>query len=113
MADKHDGKYDFDLGDIADAIHQILQGKEEEQNSHGYYVSKDGSMDVIDVMNMFLSDDELRGFYKGNLLKYIFRAGRKPNEPASKDLGKAMEYLAYWEALELTNEGDDNVSPNE
>lgn len=29
----------------------------------------------------------------GNVIKYAYRAGKKPGEPALKDLGKCLDYL--------------------
>jgi hypothetical protein len=33
------------------------------------------------------------GFRLGNAVKYLARAGRKPGQPASKDLAKAIRYI--------------------
>lgn len=33
------------------------------------------------------------GFRLGNAVKYLARAGRKPGQPASKDLAKAIQYI--------------------
>ena len=33
------------------------------------------------------------GFRLGNAVKYIARAGRKPGQPAAKDLAKAIRYI--------------------
>ena len=34
-------------------------------------------------------------FNLGNAIKYIWRAGTKKNEPAEKDLRKAVDYLYF------------------
>ena len=34
-------------------------------------------------------------FYLGNALKYILRAGNKPENPAEQDLKKAIEYINH------------------
>ena len=51
-----------------------------------YYKGKDGK-DVTD----FIVAQEL-GFFSGNIIKYIVRAGRKTKDPI-EDLLKAKEYL--------------------
>lgn len=38
----------------------------------------------------------LRGFCLGNAVKYIDRAGKKPNQPEELDLRKAKEYLEIY-----------------
>lgn len=42
--------------------------------------------DVIDAWNL--------GFYLGNVVKYIKRAGKKDNNSRLQDLKKAREYLS-------------------
>ena len=34
-------------------------------------------------------------FCLGNVIKYLARAGKKPGEPAIKDLKKARDYLGF------------------
>lgn len=46
----------------------------------------------IDVIKAALTDEEWRGFLKGNVLKYRLRAGEKG--PAEKCLAKADWYKA-------------------
>jgi hypothetical protein len=45
-------------------------------------------IDVIDFCNAYQLN-----FNKGNVVKYLARAGKKPNEPELKDLEKALDYL--------------------
>lgn len=47
-----------------------------------------GSIQVWD----FIADQDL-DFLKGNIVKYVCRAGSKPNEPEIDDLLKAKAYL--------------------
>tara|TARA_R110000850_G_scaffold190244_1_gene316079 strand:+ start:452 stop:658 length:207 start_codon:yes stop_codon:yes gene_type:complete len=49
---------------------------------------KTESIDVIDICKLY----DLN-FNKGNILKYVCRAGKKDNEPELKDLKKALDYL--------------------
>lgn len=44
--------------------------------------------DILDLASAF----DLN-YARGNVIKYVIRAGRKEGEPASKDLSKALEVL--------------------
>ncbi len=50
-----------------------------------------GGIEVIDVLEAKLSQEELAGFLRGNLIKYAWRAGYK--EDALVDLKKGKWYL--------------------
>lgn len=50
-----------------------------------------GGGQVIDRIREALGDEGFIGYLKGNVLKYVYRAGRKGD--ASEDLGKAIWYL--------------------
>lgn len=66
--------------------------------SPDYYKTAAGT-DVFAILN----DEELFAFAKGNVLKYVIRAGRKPGEMAIKDLGKALDYLQVMVSILKTN----------
>lgn len=51
----------------------------------------DGGMETIDIIKAKSSTEEFCGFLKGNVIKYVTRAGRKEDE--YKDLLKAQWYL--------------------
>lgn len=55
-----------------------------------HYKSVDGTTTVQDVINMF----DLN-WNRGNILKYVIRAGRKNPDKEVEDLLKAQEYLTY------------------
>lgn len=59
--------------------------------------------EAIDLIRHVLTEEELRGYYKGNILKYKSRAGNKPGESAEKDLAKAREYQKWLEELDDDN----------
>ena len=52
---------------------------------------KAGGIETIDFIQAKLSDDEFIGYLKGNLFKYLSRAGKKNDEV--QDLEKAQWYL--------------------
>lgn len=54
-------------------------------------------LEVIEVHKNFLTEEELRGYYKGNTLKYLLRE-RKKN--GLEDLKKARQHLDWLIELE-------------
>ena len=50
----------------------------------------EGGLSALDVINAFGFG---KGFALGSAIKYILRAGKKPNESAVTDLKKAVVYL--------------------
>lgn len=50
-----------------------------------------------------ISKEEFIGFCKGNVIKYVVRAGKKTNN-GSEDIAKAMDYLNYlYEIFNIKN----------
>ena len=58
--------------------------------SKDYYLSEDGSMDVTLIINKFNLN-----FNKGNVIKYLVRAGKKDPSKEIEDLEKARDYIDY------------------
>lgn len=59
-------------------------------NHPNHYTS--GKIEVIDFIKDQLTDEEFRGYIKGNLLKYISRERHKNGD---EDLKKAQFYLNF------------------
>ncbi|UAK70945.1 DUF3310 domain-containing protein [Aeromonas enteropelogenes] len=57
-----------------------------------YNLFADDSLESIDAIRILLTPEEFKGFLKGNILKYRFRAGGK--DDILQDIGKAKEYNA-------------------
>lgn len=61
----------------------------------------DGGIETIDFIRAKLSRDEFLGMCKGNVMKYVSRAGRKldngtdQTEMTLRDLRKAEKYLQW------------------
>ena len=73
--------------------------------SHYKIELKDGrDIEVVDIIKAVLTEEEFKGFIKGNALKYILRAGKKGKE--RQDLMKAREVLGW---LEEENNGKTNT----
>lgn len=62
------------------------------KNKNSSYYDK-GGISVVDIWRAKLSVVEYRGLCKGNVMKYLMRAGSKPHQPAIVDLKKARDYL--------------------
>lgn len=64
-------------------------------NNYDTHYQELKSLQPIEVMQLLLSEQELSGFLKGNILKYTLRAGHKEGEGAEKDLAKAQRYRQW------------------
>ena len=69
--------------------HDVITNPSHYQGSQG--------LEVIEVHKNFLTEEELRGYYKGNTLKYLLRE-RKKN--GLEDLKKARKHLDWLIDLE-------------
>ena len=49
-----------------------------------------GTVEVIDMIKELLTEEEFRGYLKGNCLKYRLRAGKK--DGVEQDIAKALVY---------------------
>ena len=61
-----------------------------------YYEIIDG-IESIDVMEGVMKGSELKGWCKGNILKYQLRLGKK--DSVESDIAKIATYKAYFEYL--------------
>jgi hypothetical protein len=59
-----------------------------------------GGIDVIKIMELYFSQEELQGFHRGNVLKYLLRYREKGG---IEDLKKARNYLNKLIELEAKN----------
>jgi hypothetical protein len=72
-----------------------------EQNTHdlvntpAHYTA--GGIETIDYIRAKLTTDQLRGYYLGNLIKYLSRAQHKDG---ARDYKKAEVYLRWLNELE-------------
>lgn len=75
-------------------VHEALDKLYDPHNAHhpSHYTA--GGIETIDFIKAKLSEEEYKGYLKGNLIKYISRAGKKGDERA--DLEKASVYLGWW-----------------
>ena len=67
----------------------------DEVNNPRHYTS--GKIECIEAIESALTPEELKGFLKGNIIKYSLRAGRKDG---SDDAGKARHYMQKLKEVE-------------
>ena len=77
-----------DADDQAD--HIVIRDDSDVVNEPAHY--KQGGLEVFDIIESKLTPEEVSGFYKGNILKYTFRAPHKGAE--IEDHRKAGVYNA-------------------
>lgn len=63
------------------------------ENNHYEYINhpthyNSNGIEVIDIIDAYNLD-----FYKGNIIKYLLRAGKKPAQEELQDLNKCKWYL--------------------
>ena len=75
----------IDVGEIKG----IRLFEEDKVNNPNHYKGAFG-LEAIDVVRNFMTTEEIRGFYKGNTLKYILREAKKNG---LEDLKKAHKNL--------------------
>lgn len=70
----------------------LWQGRTDAVNHPKHYQLPSGR-ESVDVMREILTEEEFRGWCKGNALKYIFREGKK--DDAVQDIKKARKFLEF------------------
>jgi hypothetical protein len=94
------------LGDVIRDKMRIMEIMEEDQKADDIQVGDAvhapnhytvGGIETIDYIRAKLTVEELRGYYRGNLLKYLSRARHKDG---LQDYKKAQVYLTWLIELE-------------
>lgn len=75
----------------AEVVEVAKQIKADRDNVHAPPHYTAGGIECIDYLKAKLSREEFKGFLRGNVVKYLSRAGLKSNE--LEDLKKAAWYL--------------------
>lgn len=98
------------LGDVIRDKMKIMEIMEQDQKADDIQVGDAvhspnhytvGGIETIDYIRAKLTVEELRGYYRGNLLKYLSRARHKDG---LQDYKKAQVYLQWLIELEESNE---------
>ena len=78
------------------------ESKEEEKVNHPSHYNH-GGKETIEILKDFLTEDEFKGFLKGNVLKYMHRYKFKNG---MEDLNKASWYLDKLKETESESESN-------
>lgn len=89
---------EWDLSKVNDNNGFRIEKKEEPVAKSEFFDSHYSAMAVqpIELMQMFMTEEEFIGYLKGNILKYSMRAGKKNGEPVDKDMSKAKRYMEWY-----------------
>ena len=68
---------------------------EDVTNPKHYDLIPELGVQVIDVIRAALTEEEFRGYCKGNRIKYSLRGGKKDSESEEKDASKARQYVSF------------------
>lgn len=74
-----------DVYEFVNTLYSSLSEKQEKRYKHG-------AIECIDALRSCLSEEEFRGFCKGNIIKYLWRSEYKGGKV---DFSKARDYLDY------------------
>ena len=74
-----------DVFELVNTLYSSLSEKQEKRYKHG-------DIECIDAIRACMSEEEFRGFCKGNVVKYLWRAEYKGGPG---DYKKARDYLNY------------------
>ncbi|MBS4750341.1 DUF3310 domain-containing protein [Carnobacteriaceae bacterium zg-ZUI78] len=72
--------------------HTVEQSETHDAINPSHYKGKYG-LEAIDVAKNFLTDEEFRGFVKGNVMKYVLRERQKNGDEDLKKSKRNLEFL--------------------
>lgn len=87
---KHRFTSNDDVFEFVNTVYSSLFGKQKKRYKHG-------DIECIDAIRACMSEEEFKGFCKGNVIKYIWRSDYKGGR---EDLEKAKDYLNYLLGVE-------------
>lgn len=70
-----------------------------------HYLGSHKNIECIDAIQESMSLDEFKGYLKGTIIKYLWRAGKKETSSTIVDLEKAHWFLTYL--LEISKNDSD------
>lgn len=70
----------------------LLEKSEKDDEQPDYYAGN-GSSPIDCFMEGLMSPEETIGFFKGNVIKYVIRCGKKKDNSYEEDIRKAKDYL--------------------
>ena len=94
-------RYDIPIDVCNDAhVESVVKDTDDKEGTPDKATHYKGAVEPLEVMSKLLTRDEFKGFLKGNIIKYSYRAGRKQGESGEKDRNK---FLVYSEWLRRVN----------
>lgn len=109
LYDADDDYFDNDCYDVPidecnddqdDNVDPLIKDTADKEGTPDKATHYKGAVEPLEVMSKLLTRDEFKGFLKGNIIKYSYRAGRKQGESGEKDRNK---FLVYSEWLRKVN----------
>jgi len=86
--------------------YQIMTLKKDNESVVPEHYQKDGK-DLLSHLEHILPEEEMRGAYRFNIMKYATRAGRK--DDITLEIDKITQYAKRWKQFE---ESKENLSPD-
>lgn len=82
--------------DIAESQTNNTDTKHTDEVHNPEHYKLDGlNIEVVDVIRAVLTDEEFKGWCKGNALKYLMRAGKKDKSKEKQDFAKAGVFISW------------------
>lgn len=86
-------KFPVECGEMKEISELLAYEEDSDAVNHPKHYQLPSGRESVDVMREILTDEEFRGWCKGNALKYIFREGKK--DDAVQDIKKAGKFLEF------------------
>lgn len=67
----------------------------DEVHNPNHYKLNGLNIEVVDVIRATLTDEEFKGWCRGNALKYLMRAGKKDKAKEKQDFAKAGVFISW------------------
>lgn len=88
----------------ADFLHSIIESSQidgtdtsvkDDVHNPAHYKLNGLNIEVVDVIRAALTDEEFKGWCRGNALKYLMRAGKKDKAKEKQDFAKAGVFISW------------------
>ena len=76
-------------------INTTDRGVKDEVHNPDHYKLSGLNIEVVDVIKAVLTEDEFKGWCRGNALKYLMRAGKKDKSKEKQDFEKAGVFISW------------------
>ena len=67
----------------------------DEVHNPNHYKLNGLNIEAVDVVKAVLTEEEFKGWCRGNALKYLMRAGKKDNSKEKQDFAKAGVFISW------------------